>query len=50
MKAVDACYLAIAEARRGNISQAYDYFDEAKGRNPACPLIDRTFEEITCVR
>jgi len=45
-KALTACYLAIAEVRRGDFSKALDYIDEAKKRDPKCPLVERAVKEL----
>ncbi len=45
-KALSACYLAIAEVRRGDFSKALDYIDDAKKRDPKCPLVARAVEEL----
>ena len=45
-KALNACYLAIAEIRRGDFSKALDYIDEAKKRDPKCPLLERAVKEL----
>ena len=45
-KALNACYLAIAEVRRRDYSKALDYLDEAKRRDPKCRLIERAVMEL----
>jgi tetratricopeptide (TPR) repeat protein len=45
-KALNACYLAIAELRRRDFSKALDYIDDAKKHDPTCPLIERAVTEL----
>ncbi len=40
-KAQNACWLAIAEAKRGNLAQAKQYLEEARKLDPKCSLLDR---------
>ena len=46
LKALNACYLAIAFIRRGDFTKALDYIDEAKKRDPKCPLLERAAKEL----
>ncbi len=39
--ALNACYLAIAEGKRGNYRSAQQYLATAKRRDTDCPLLDR---------
>jgi Tfp pilus assembly protein PilF len=45
-KALNACYLAIAMLRKGNPARARGYIDEAKRRDPNCPLVERAVREL----
>ncbi|HTX22686.1 MAG TPA: site-2 protease family protein [Candidatus Aquilonibacter sp.] len=40
-KALDACHIAIAEARRGNLSESRNYFALARKLDPDCTLLER---------
>ena len=45
-KALNVCYLAIAMKRRGEISKAYEYIEQAKKLDVGCPLIERAVSEL----
>jgi tetratricopeptide (TPR) repeat protein len=45
-KAINACYLAIAEVKLGDKSTALKWIDEAKKHDLNCPLIERAVKEI----
>jgi hypothetical protein len=45
-KAIDACWLAIAAAKRGNDAQARKFIDEAARHDPTCPLLKRAAAEL----
>jgi len=45
-KALNACYLAIAESRQGGIRNARWFINEAKKRDPNCPLLERAMREV----
>jgi len=40
-KALDACFLAIGEARRGNRTAAESFLEEARRLDRSCPLLER---------
>ncbi len=42
----DACYLAIATAKQKDLPKARDYIEDAKKRDPQCPLLNRAAREI----
>ena len=46
LKALNACYLAIANARQGNLSRARQHVAEAGSGDPTCPLLERTIREL----
>ena len=46
LKALNACYLALALARQGKLPQAHDYIAAAESFDPACPLLERTAKEV----
>ena len=43
-RAIDACYLGIAAARRGYASECLSYLAIARKLDPHCPLLDRVME------
>ena len=45
-KALNACMLAIVEARRGNLPASRTYLDEARKLDPNCFLLDRAQESL----
>ena len=40
-QALNACYIGIAEARRGNPTESRNYFAIARRLDPDCILLDR---------
>jgi hypothetical protein len=40
-KALNACYIGIAEARRGNSVESHNYFSTARKLDPYCVLLER---------
>lgn len=40
-QALNACYIGIAEARRGNLAESLNYFTLARKLDPDCILLDR---------
>lgn len=44
-KAADACHIAIAEKRRGNLVESQRYLDAASALDPECVLIPRVMSE-----
>jgi len=45
-KAIDACYIALGELRRGNRAEAGKYLDAARTLDPECPVIARIEQEM----
>jgi hypothetical protein len=48
-KALNACYLSIAEKRRGNEDAARKYLEQARKLNPECSLLERARNEILSI-
>ncbi len=40
-QALNACYIAIAEARRGNLKESHNYFTLARKLDSDCVLLER---------
>jgi hypothetical protein len=45
-KSQNACFISMAEARRGNLAQSRRYLDEAKKLMPDCFLLERATNEF----
>jgi tetratricopeptide (TPR) repeat protein len=45
-KAQNACFVSIAEAKRGNLTDSKKYLDEARRLMPTCFLLERTTKEF----
>ena len=44
-QALNACYIAIGECRRGNVIEGHNYFSLARRLDPQCVLLDREVRE-----
>jgi Tfp pilus assembly protein PilF len=44
-KSANACYLAMAMARQGDLGKAREYIDEARRCDAHCPLLERAIKE-----
>lgn len=45
-KAQNACFVSIAEARRGNLAESKKFLDEARMLMPTCFLLERATNEF----
>jgi tetratricopeptide (TPR) repeat protein len=45
-KAQSACWLAIAEARQGNLNSAQKYLEQARKFDPTCFLLERALKAL----
>jgi hypothetical protein len=46
LKALNACYIALGEAKRGNLSEARQYLDRARQLDPECKLLNKADEQV----
>jgi tetratricopeptide (TPR) repeat protein len=49
-KALDACFIALGELRRGSRAKAEKYLEAARRLEPKCPLLERTQAELAAAQ